>query len=269
MRFSDYEPEEDEEDEENYFSPLEWRLPPSSPRPSIPRPIPVESALQRLIEKKKEAEAKQIVMHRSPSDIIKGAAQNALYARLRSQSSPIGARHVFGGMDSVPGVYQAPFPSNSRHPKSIPLPIHYTSPTRRSSVLVEELPDDDTELPQTPPLPRPSYADFMAIDEEPTQPIFSLPHSSSGSPPLQSDSNTSLKTSGSFARAAAQYSGYGGGGFSGGLNRSSSSLPRTPPGSPPPRFSMFSDSYMDTDGMDLSTTPPPSAPLFSGGFFGR
>jgi len=72
--------EEDERLEHNY---LDWRLP-MSPRPSIPQCMPVEDALRGIIEKKKENEAKAIVLHRTPSEIIKDAAQNAIYARLRA-----------------------------------------------------------------------------------------------------------------------------------------------------------------------------------------
>lgn len=90
--------EEDERLEHNY---LDWRLP-MSPRPSIPQCMPVEDALRGIIEKKKENEAKAIVLHRTPSEIIKDAAQNAIYARLRASpqhtmssrfpSSPLGSR---------------------------------------------------------------------------------------------------------------------------------------------------------------------------------
>ena len=247
MRYSDFEDDLEDEEEENVFSPLEWRLPPSSPRPKIPRPIPVENALQRLIEKKKEAEAKQVAVFRSPSDIIKDAAQNALYARLRSQSSsPPGARHIFSDEVDTHGVSEPHFASNSRYPvRSIPRSISLTH-THRPSIIVEELPDDPSDQ-RAMPIRRPSYADFMAIDEDSLQ---------SQSPPPSSSGSPSLRTSGSFSRAAAQlgqFTGFGGGYNS--LNRSSSSIPRSA-GSPPPRFSMFSDDYMDTDSMELSTTPP-------------
>ena len=270
MKLSDFEDEEDEEEDETYFSPLEWRLPPSSPRTTIPRPIPVESALKRLIEKKQEAEAKQVVVYRSPSDIIKGAAQNALYARLRSNSPSSSARHVFGDPYSIPGTVQSSFPASTRYPaSSLARPIMIDAPRPRSSLIVEELPDD---APSTPPLSSsgeqnvgrsPSYADFMAIDDDPMQ---------SFSP---SDSGPSLRTSGSFSRAAAQlgqFSGFGGG-FP--LNRSSSFVPRSPNNSPPPpRYSMFSDNYMDStpEGMDISSTPPNSSSTFmtsQGGFMGH
>lgn len=280
MKLSDFDDEDEDEEEEITIGPtIEWRFPPSSPRTTIPRPIPVEETLQRLIEKKKEAETKQVILYRSPSEIIKGAAQNALYQRLRSNNSGPDMLHTFRSSFPRDVSSDVPFSADSRYPPPQPTLTQPSlsfsvRPSPKSSLIVEELPDEPTNTPpMTPnqpaspphPLRRSSYTDFMITDDNPG--TYTCP-SQPTSPGRQT-----LRTSGTFSRAAAmqrggsgfgfgQNFGFGGSGF-GGASSSMSTSPRTPPSSPaPPRFSMFSDYSMETDdgiGMEISSTPPPPA----------
>jgi len=112
---------EDEEDAEEAFSgPIEWRGPSSmSPKPVPPMYLPVEDHLQKLIEKKKETEAKSMILYRSPSELIKDAAQNALYAKLRSSghSSPSHATFQSSASFQSRGVPSSPMSRISTPPR--------------------------------------------------------------------------------------------------------------------------------------------------------
>jgi hypothetical protein len=193
---------DEEEEEERGNDPwLDWRSP-MSPKPQIPRPVPLEDALQRLIEKKKETGAKALVLHRTPSEIIKGAAQSAIYARLRA-SPPNGGASRFPtsplGSQSGNTYPQAPFTnftqrgswgsfnpdlatssassspldtqnvayvpngfgqrSNNTFPRAPTPPLLIDPrPSKRRSLLIEELPeDDDTTMVSSPTLKSSNY----------------------------------------------------------------------------------------------------------------
>lgn len=194
----------------------------------------MEDALQRLIEKKKEVEAKSVILHRTPSDIIKDAAQNALYARLRANPS---------------NYHTGVFPTSplSRFRTSFPTSRSPTPPAPMSPIShpkIEELPDDDgdnnnnhnlatSSTPLSPsPQARMSYTDFMYLD-----------------PPTQADTSNYAPT----------YTQWNGNTFSKPFHVTE---PRRYSSVPPPTFSMFQDQdAMPTPGdssasMDISPATP-------------
>lgn len=168
--------DEEEDAEEQFSSAQEWRMSSVLPqRAKTPMYLPVEDHLQRLIEKKKEVEAKSMVLYRSPSDLIKDAAQNALYAKVRSSSpsapspssfassayylsknrstSPLGripttTRPSFPMASPTPhfGISPVSYASQRNHPHSIVVTDTDSDSTAihtKAPILIEELPDDD------------------------------------------------------------------------------------------------------------------------------
>jgi hypothetical protein len=264
---SDIEPEEDEENnntDNNGLdgSTIEWRIP-GPKTTSIPRGIPAqEDALQRLIEKKKEAEAKAVTLYRSPSEIIKDAAQQALLAKVRSL--PANGETTF----SRPfGSSYAPFSSTTR-PFTTPVQPRASypmNPSSRFSMMHGTLQSDPSSnfMSSSPP--------SSGFGYEP------------GSPERMAMTPPRLFERGSFS-AYANSRGHHSPGIS--IEELPSSdeelsspspiimdnMMRTSPppfgnftGSPPPpRFSMFNQfaqapeesPQMDVVGMELSSTPP-------------
>lgn len=239
-QWSDLSVEEVDEDEEEPIEDrngtIEWRI--TTPKPSIPKPIEVpgvEDALQRLIEKKKkETDAKSLVLYRSPSDIIKGAAQQAILAKVKSRPLAVPAPSPFGRASYHMMSSSPPQPSS---PPSSHIPLHYFE-------------SDPHMMMTSPPLHRAEFGQYAPspdsvfyMDTDPRYPSPSSQMATSSPMPYNpTPPTTPPRIPGPYDHIQSPPP----------FGSRTSSYTHSPP---PPTFSMFNgdDNTMD---MDVPTTPP-------------